>query len=401
MKISRIKLANILGHQALEITPGKVNIAKGKNGAGKTSILTAIHAALRGGSAAEATLLRNGEAKGEIVLVLDDGTEITKTVTDEGSKTKITGQSKPASFLDEIRDVVSVNPVQFLMADDKTRVRLLLETLNLQFTSEEVSATGAAPPVPGNLNLEQLDALRKNIYDDRTGVNGQVKKAKSTVEQLLRSLPEVPAEVSAEALAELQTKRDGMQARRTQYFAEIERERQEKIAAVHAECDAKKTELQAKFEATYNPLSVQVTAMQIALQNSAAREQQVSIIKANDSEADALQEVADGLTATLTAIDQLKERKMDNLPIPNLLIKDGKIYVDGVAWEHVNGARKMAFILSVARLRAGALSVVCVDGLECLDDTTFAYFEQAAAAYPELQFFCTRVGTGELTISTN
>lgn len=401
MKISRIKLTNILGHESLEITPGKVNVLKGKNGSGKTSVLTAINAALRGGSAAEATLVRHGvPSGGEIVLVLDDGTQITKTVTNDGSKTKITGQSKPASFLDEIRDIVSVNPVQFLTADDKTRVRLLLETLNLQFTAAEIAATGAVVNSDA-LNLEQLDALRKKVYDDRTGVNGQVKKAKSTVEQLLRSLPEVPAEVSAEALAELQTKRDGMQAKRTQYFAELEQEKSERIAAIHAEYDAKKTELQAKFEATYNPLSAQVTEMQIALQNSAARAQQLNIIKANDSEADALQEVADSLSATLTAIDQLKDRKMDNLPIPNLLIKDGKIYVEGVAWEHVHGARKMQFILSVARLRAGSLSVVCVDGLECLDDTTFAYFEKAAAAYPELQFFCTRVGTGELTISTN
>jgi predicted ATP-dependent endonuclease of OLD family len=400
MKVTHIKISNICGHSELEIAPGKVNVIKGANGVGKTSILTAIQAALRGGSASEATLLRKGEKKGEIVLVLDDGTEINKTVTEEGSKVKITGQSKPASFLDEIRDLTSVNPVQFLLADDKSRVRLLLETLNLQFTHEEIAKTGA-PCASETMNLEQVDALRKAIYDERTGANGQAKKAKSTVEQLLRSLPEVPSEVSAEALADIETKRDGMQVKRMQFIAEIEREKAARIAEINAEFDAKKTELQTNFEAAYNPLTAEIATMQAALQNSAARQRQLDIIKVSDAEADELQEISDGLTATLQAIDQLKAEKMDNLPIENLLIKEGKIYLDGVAWEHINTARKVQFVLTVARMRAGALGLVCLDGLECLDEVTFGYFHHAAQECPELQFFSVRVTGGDLSISTN
>ena len=411
MKVTRIKISNICGHSELEINPGKVNVIQGANGVGKTSILTAIQAALRGGSVSEATLLRKGEKKGEIVLVLDDGTEINKTVTEEGSKVKITGQSKPASFLDEIRDLTSVNPVQFLLSDDKIRVRLLLETLNLQFSPDEIAKTGAGAPADA-LNLEQLDALRKSIYDERTGINGQARKAKATVEQLLRSLPEVPAEVSAEAMAELQTKRDDMQAKRTQFIASLEEVRAAKIAeaervkaaaiaAANAECEAGKAEIQAKFEGAYNPLTAEIATMQAALQNSAARKRQLDIIKTSDAEADELQSISDGLTATLGAVDQLKASKMDNLPIDNLLLKEGKIYLDGVAWEHINTARKVQFVLTVARMRAGTLGLVCLDGLECLDEETFGYFTQAAQACPELQFFSVRVTGGELSISTN
>jgi DNA repair exonuclease SbcCD ATPase subunit len=71
MHISKVKITNILGIDELEFQPGQFNAFTGGNGSGKTSALEAIKAALKGGH--DATLLRNGADKGEVVLVLDDG----------------------------------------------------------------------------------------------------------------------------------------------------------------------------------------------------------------------------------------------------------------------------------------------------------------------------------------
>ncbi|MCQ4574556.1 MAG: ATP-binding protein, partial [Candidatus Brocadiales bacterium] len=71
MKVAAIKIHNILGIESLEIKPNSMTFIEGENGAGKTSVLEAIKAIIHGGH--DATLLRNGADKGEIVLVLDNG----------------------------------------------------------------------------------------------------------------------------------------------------------------------------------------------------------------------------------------------------------------------------------------------------------------------------------------
>ena len=65
MRVAHVRISNILGIEEIEFAPGGFTEVSGGNGAGKTSVLEAIRAALRGGN--DATLLRNGADRGEIV----------------------------------------------------------------------------------------------------------------------------------------------------------------------------------------------------------------------------------------------------------------------------------------------------------------------------------------------
>ena len=65
MRISHLKISNILGIDELEFDAGKFNEVSGPNGAGKTSVLEAVKAAL--GQGHDATLLRK-------LAALDAGT---------------------------------------------------------------------------------------------------------------------------------------------------------------------------------------------------------------------------------------------------------------------------------------------------------------------------------------
>ena len=85
MQISHLTIRNILGIDELELSPQGFTQISGPNGTGKTSVLEAIKSALSAGH--DATLLRHGAEKGEIVLVLDDGLEVTKTVKPSASTT--------------------------------------------------------------------------------------------------------------------------------------------------------------------------------------------------------------------------------------------------------------------------------------------------------------------------
>ena len=75
MQVTQIKIQNILGIKELEIKPSSITEITGKNASGKTSVLEALKSVFAGGK--DATLLRKGEKSGSVVLLLDDGTEIT------------------------------------------------------------------------------------------------------------------------------------------------------------------------------------------------------------------------------------------------------------------------------------------------------------------------------------
>src|SRR5574343_633836 len=104
MKISKIRISNILGINHLEFEPGQITEISGKNGSGKTSVIEAVKNALKGGT--DATLLRYGEKEGDILLVLDDRTKIKKSVSETKTELKlfdISGKkvSKPQNYLNQ------------------------------------------------------------------------------------------------------------------------------------------------------------------------------------------------------------------------------------------------------------------------------------------------------------
>ena len=88
---------------------------------------------------------------------------------------------------------------------------------------------------------------------------------------------------------------------------------------------------------------------------------------------------------------------MQRLPIPGAEVRDGEIYVNDVPFDRINRAQQVQFALNLARLRAGELGLVLVDGLECLDAETYPAFE-AAAATTGLQFLVNRVTSGPLKV---
>ncbi len=67
------------------------------------------------------------------MLVLDDGTEITRRVTPSTSDTKVKQNGKTvtraAEAIRKLTDLLSVNPVEFLTAAKKDRVQILLESM--------------------------------------------------------------------------------------------------------------------------------------------------------------------------------------------------------------------------------------------------------------------------------
>lgn len=437
MKISKINISNILGIEQLEITPEGFTTIAGANGTGKTSVLEAIKAAL--GTGHDATLLRNGADKGEVVLVLDDGMEIRRKVTANTSSTEVRADgkktSRPAEAIARLTDMLSINPIEFLTAKKQDRVKVLLEAMPLEIDCDALSAAAGIPvnATPGLHALHVIETVRKQVFDDRTGTNRAVKEKEATINQIRLAMPDKIGEVEGNA-EELQVQIDAAAKLRDITFSKIKNKMDsikstalDKIGALRIklqeDIDALKsaaqetvdtinseTNLQSskaadavavaanKYIEVTGPINAAITAMRSNASAVAKRQQATETIELMQDELKSLIKDAEAQTKALVDIDAYKTGLLAALPILGVEIKDGEIYQNGVPLDRLNTAAQVGIAVEVAKLRAGELGVVCIDRVESLDSDTLAAFKDAVSE-SGLQLFITRVSDGEFSIS--
>lgn len=438
MQISHIRISNILGIQELEFSPAGFNKISGRNGKGKTSVLEAIKAAIRGGH--DATLLRNGAEKGEVVLVLDDGTEVRKRVTPATSTTAVVKNGKPVSkpqaAIQALTDMLSVNPVEFLTAPAKDRVRVLLESMPLQADAQrlaDIVGFQVTPPA-GTHALQVIDQVRKSVYDARTGANRALREKDATIKTLQQALPPAAEGVQGDELAlqvqveemndTLETEKNRIDEKlttlRTSTAGTIEALR----ADAHKRMDAIKAQLELDIEAQRahladmegkaarqrakaldkhadesRPVKLALLRIRDDREAYARRQQTIDTIANLETELEGLQTEVDRQTQALDGLDAYKLELLRSLPVAGLEVRDGELFLDGVPFDRLNTARQVEVAVDIAKLRAGDLGVICVDRIEALDGETLEVFRQRALE-SELQLFVTRVSDGEFSIES-
>ncbi|QNJ57355.1 AAA-ATPase [Pseudomonas phage Dolphis] len=439
MQIARVKISNILGIQQLEFTPDGFTEISGPNGAGKTSVLEAIKAALQGGH--DATLLRKGEEKGEVVLVLDDGTQIRKRVTESSSPLDVVQDGQkvkgPGNVLKALTDMLSLNPVDFLRARKADRVKVLLETMPIVADAARLEEMSGVPVhfEEGTHGLAVIEAVRKTVYDDRTGTNRAVKEKDNTINQLKLAMPDAPGGVEGsedELRAQVEaasTAKDAELTRIRDKLDGIKKGNQEKIDAIRAETQRKIDEAKAEGQAAVEaiqaeerrieglagqqrekaiqkhtdavaPLNQALASISANRELHAKREQALATIEQMEQELVDLQKDADSQTKAITEIDAYKAELLASLPIPGVEVIDGEVFRDGVPFDRLNTAQQVDIAVEIAKLRAGDLGVICVDGLELLDPNAFAQFRERALE-SGLQLFVTRVTEEEFSVKTS
>lgn len=439
MKIAKLKINNILGITELELTPGQFTEISGPNGTGKTSILEAIKSVLETGH--DATLLRKGAEKGETVLVLDDGTELSKTVTPTGSTSAVRRNGKreksPGAVLKSLADMMSVNPIDFLRAPTKDRVRVLLEAMPLVADPAKLTEIAGikVTAAPGTHALHLIQQVHTEVYDARTGTNRAVKEKKNTITQLEQAVPPVQEGLDGDedeltaALQEIDATRDAELKRisdklqeirdntnieiggiRSELQAAIDKlkaEAQEKVDALHANlakrekqaADARERNVQS-FAEQREPIAAQLGTLRQNRDLIARRAQTLETIGVMEIELEGLENEAQRQTEALGAIEQYKSDLLNSLPIPGLEVRDGEIYRDGVQFDRLNTAQQVDIAVEIAKLRAGELGIVCVDRIECLDAESLEAFRERALE-SGLQLFVTRVCDDEFSINTD
>lgn len=206
LEITRIEIRNVLGIKEHIVEPGKITLLSGGNGKGKSSVLKSMHCMIGGGNLAT---LRNVNATddepSEMVMELVGGgqeykikktpgkLEVKRRIGNTAAFEKI--EQSPQQFLDSLFDGVLVNPLEFVRVDDKQRVKILLEALDLDYDRDAMFEAlglshGDFPAVPDGLHpLVEIEQHRRNIFERRTSINRDEKSARSSADETRRDIP--------------------------------------------------------------------------------------------------------------------------------------------------------------------------------------------------------------------
>ena len=445
--IKALRVENFKAVRAVDIEPDgrQIVILGGDNAAGKTSVLDAIAGALAGKKALPSEPVHRGEDRGCVVIELDDGITIRRTLTrkEDGStggtlKVSTADGMSPSGgaqkWLDRRIGAMTVDPLAFLHKDDKAQAEQLRQVAGIDTTD--------------------IDATIKELRADRTLKGREVKRAKGAAEVAPRyadapDVAPVPAVVSAsaivakvdaavatvqaseEAARTLQAARDAV-ARGEEAVAGLDQEMaviEEEIARLMAKIEAIKgkrstyvaaldvrkaavveaenaaiTAAAAVVDPT--PFRLQLNALEAT--NAAARKEAAQVaeqVKANaradalQADADALQAEYDALSAAIATAEQDRATLIASaaLPVDGLgLSDDGVVLFGGLPFSQASQAQKMRVSLAIALAGTdeNGIRVALIRDASLLDDKSMQLVAELAAEM-NAQVWLERVGSGD------
>ena len=199
LTITKLTIKNFRGISAREDAIGEHGvIARGRNGAGKTSVLRAIRAALAAQDIGP-DAIRHGAESAEILVDLD-ALSVRRTITKKGSTVSVTKDGfkapKPQAFLNELLGTSPLDPIDLMLLKPKERRARILEALPCAVTREQLAAW--APGLPASFDvsghgLEVVERARKMFYDKRTEANAKAKESAGAAERAREAIGEAVA----------------------------------------------------------------------------------------------------------------------------------------------------------------------------------------------------------------
>jgi len=411
MKINKIHISNVLGISEFSFEAGQFNSIEGKNGSGKSSFLEAIKLAIKGSK--DATIIKNGNKKGEVVLIFDEGTHLKRTFNGSKSKLELYSQrgeaiKKPQSVLNDLTDVLSTNPIEFITAKAKERTQLMLDAVPIKVNESDLKEMLNGSFELANIQnfenhgLQILDIAHSNIYNERTIVNRQMKEKQSTINGInIESIPlDIPLDDLKKEKSELDLKIDESRMKKDDYLQSLMNKEAEEVELIRAKFNQQKQNLNDKFNQSLVERQELKANLQSKLDNYSQYESMKTIVNQNKKQLESLKNNSENLSNDLVKLEKYKTSLLKELPIKGLEVRDSEIYFDNVPFDRLNTASKIDIAIEIAKIRVGDLKLICVDGLEVFDAETLTAFK-VKSEESNLQMFVTRVTNNDFEVINN
>lgn len=385
MKIISLTAENVKRLKAVHIEPdGSLVVIAGRNGQGKTSVLDSIWYALGGGPATKATQrpIRDGQDKATVTLDLGD-LKVTRTWTAKGTTLRVESADgsqfkSPQGMLDDLIGRLSFDPLAFTQQDAKTQVRTLLDLVDLPF------------------DPAALDARRAAVFEERTGVNREVKRLQAQLDGLPQAPDGTPEEeVSVgDVMRQLQDAQHQHQVQnneraRLQNRAEEVEARERALAQAKAELERQQGIVDALPDLPdLDALSEQAARVDETNRAVRAKAEVTRVATAlAEHQAD-----ADALTGQLADIDRVKRDGLATaaMPIPGLGFDETGVTYQGVPFAQCSGAEQLRVSVAMAMAMNPSVRVIRITDGSLLDSSNLALIEEMAGEH-DFQVWIERV----------
>ena len=195
-KIKFLRINNFLGIDERELEAAKINIFKGPNGKGKTSVIEALEKMFTNKSR-RTEVIKHGEDESTLYVELDDGLSIDRRIREsKGKYLKVrqngNGVDSTEKFISSLVNGNIFRPLDWVNLSVKEQTNSLLSMLEIGWSEEDI--TNWFGELPSDINYNQhilliLKSIEQKYYKVREEVNREVKELKARIKSIIDDLP--------------------------------------------------------------------------------------------------------------------------------------------------------------------------------------------------------------------
>ncbi len=359
MKIIKLEAENFKKIKAVEIKPdGNTVMITGKNGAGKSSVLDAIMAALCGKKSWPNKPVRDGEKQAKVVVDLGEYV-VTQKFTEVGGSLSVVGAkglkaTSPQALLDRIVGKLAFDPMAFCQETPKNQRQTLMDLVGLTFVDLDKSAEG----IKAARSFAKMEKERLQHQAEEIPYNPAVPKVAVSASAMIQEY-----QAAIKSNAEAVKKQDNLKK-----LEQIITHTKEKIAELQSylvKCEKSYTE--DSFDLPEFVSDEFMAKLKAAIANI---DEQNTAIQQNQRRAELLQQAEDhaerfsSLGREMKEVEGKRATRLSavKMPVEGLTIGDGCVFYEGLPLVQVNSAKQIEIGVAVAIGLNPDLRVMRMDG---------------------------------------
>jgi len=403
--IERIVIRDVLAIEYADIKVSRVGMQiRGRTGSGKTAVLNGLQAVFDENMRTK--MVREGADHGEILLVMNDGTQARRKISDAGmERPRLEGPNgkalpSPVQKLRAMAPALLLNPVRFIEKDETEKAKILAEVFPVELPQAELEAICGEDVDLRDVEPETNGLARANqayaaAYKARHAENGRLDQSESARDAERKKIPEgfdahaargLSSESIAHELAQIEH-RNRLVTDGTTQMAKLEGEERSLQAAIEnlrRELAAKETQLSEVRDRLQNGrqwlatnTTIDPTPIQAKLRSLDQQRLYLHCFDAAEAYDIQCREIRakalrlDAICATLKALPAELVRRAQ-IPMPGLTLENGVILVNGRPIDNLSEGEQRRFAVKVAAAGVKDLGIVCIDGAESMSEAARA-----------------------------
>ncbi len=416
-RITRLQAIHFGGLKEVDVQLTKQTLVTGATGTGKTSVLDILRAAFTG-KGHQAQLVQLGEEKAVLLVELNDGTAVKRTLKD-GHKTASLAvtkdgmhPAKPQDFLNALFGLHAFNVVDFFKNSVAEQTVELLALTDVAVSPEDYAELSGGELIEGidysRHPLEVLVDVQDVLFSERTGINRELKEKQGAAAEGLRGLPE---DFDADAIRETDLSslvdRQAAMRQHNEQVAANQRTLEgidEQVSALEQQIAdlGEEKRLQDKWLVDNPCRDTAVVDEQIRdFQQQQEILHSYDVAQTSHQKATELDKESERLTGLIKAIRAKPAQllsELDEVPIEGMgLDEDHNITINGKPLGVLSTGEQIDLAFDIAERYAGDVPILLLDGLEALDSEMQAKVQEKLHK-SDCQCVVTKVTDGELEI---